>query len=174
MEYEKLIVTRGLPKTGQVTSWSVADDGHVQAGWWRNTRGKINKVRFQERDIGVDIVVLDRATGLMWVKDTVIDYTWLNACSYCYNLNFAGFTDWRLPNIFELYSLSDFSKNPPVRSEFNWQYVTYGYYWSGTVYTPHSGYCMCHDADSGRLTNRNKTYLHMVRPVRTIKKEDYF
>jgi hypothetical protein len=36
---------------------------------------------------------------------TPVYVTWANAVDYCLALEYAGFTDWRLPNIFELVSL---------------------------------------------------------------------
>ena len=55
-----------------------------------------------------DGTVTDNVTGLMWQKeddDNVRD--WEAALSYCESLSLAGFSDWRLPNIKELDSITD-------------------------------------------------------------------
>jgi len=110
------IITRGLPKTGQVTQYRAGDDGQYEAGWWRGRLNANNRDRFIIRTIivngGVD-VVLDRATGLMWPRDLTAAGAnngnltqWNPAIDWALALDFAGFTDWRLPNILELFSLA--------------------------------------------------------------------
>jgi hypothetical protein len=50
--------------------------------------------------------VTDNATGLMWQKeDDNIKRTWTEAVSYCDALILAGYSDWRLPTVNELWSL---------------------------------------------------------------------
>jgi hypothetical protein len=67
-------------------------------------------------------VVFDTASKLMWQDNNdaiYYIYTWENAISYCENLNFSGATDWRVPNINELYTLVDFTKsNPAINTKF--------------------------------------------------------
>jgi hypothetical protein len=56
--------------------------------------------------------VTDSNTGLMWQKATASErYGWTEAMSYAENLTFAGYNDWRLPTIKELYSLINFNGN---------------------------------------------------------------
>lgn len=99
-----------------------------------------------------DKTVTDNNTGMMWQKTP--DYkhhSYDNAISYCETLTTAGYSDWRLPTIKELYSLADFRGeivNPRKESEntpyidtnyFDFQYdkrMAYiGQYWSKTKYT---------------------------------------
>jgi hypothetical protein len=55
-----------------------------------------------------DDTVTDSSTGLIWQKgDSTYSQTWATALSYCENLTLGGYSDWRLPNIKELQSLSD-------------------------------------------------------------------
>jgi len=52
-----------------------------------------------------DGTVTDNITGLMWVKDMEEKVTWENALSGVENFSLAGYEDWRMPGIKELYSL---------------------------------------------------------------------
>lgn len=66
--------------------------------------------------------ITDNVTGMMWQQSpdtngdgviTVADkFTSDGAVSYCENLSLAGYTDWRLPDIKQLYSLMDFPCAP--------------------------------------------------------------
>ena len=58
-----------------------------------------------------DGTITDQATGLMWQKaDDGQTRDWPEALQYAKNLNFAGHSDWRLPNAKELHSLVDYEK----------------------------------------------------------------
>ncbi|WP_413698864.1 DUF1566 domain-containing protein [Psychromonas sp. KJ10-10] len=99
-----------------------------------------------------DKTVTDNNTGMMWQKTPDYEhYSYDDAIGYCEVLTTAGYTDWRLPTIKELYSLSDFRGeivNPRNESEntpyidteyFDFRYdkrMAYiGQYWSITKYT---------------------------------------
>ncbi|MCP4538200.1 MAG: DUF1566 domain-containing protein, partial [Chloroflexi bacterium] len=76
-----------------------------------------------------DGTVSDNVSGLMWQKspntdgDDDIDaddkLTYTGAQAYCENLSLANHTDWRLPEIKQLYSLIDFSGLDPSGYEGN-------------------------------------------------------
>ena len=55
-------------------------------------------------------VIFDAGTNLYWQKDSAQIDSWKEALSYCENLEYAGFDDWRLPNKNELVSLVNYSK----------------------------------------------------------------
>ena len=109
-----------LPRTGQNILSRIGDDAYYKKG--RNVL----------LDNG-DGTVTDSRTGLMWPKDgTGAGYsnqaskTWDAAIDWAEALNFAGYTDWRLPNINELKSFQ----------EVTWGYYQsqpYGNYWSSTT-----------------------------------------
>lgn len=106
------IITRGLPKTGQATQFRAGDDGQFEAGWWKGRLNANNRDRWIVKAPGGAIVVLDQATGLMWPADFTAaggnlgnTLLWNAAVDWALALDFAGFTDWRLPNILELFSL---------------------------------------------------------------------
>ncbi|RME75967.1 MAG: DUF1566 domain-containing protein [Chloroflexi bacterium] len=61
-----------------------------------------------------DGTVTDNVTGLTWQKTPPQqDFTWQDAADYCQSLTLAGYDDWRLPNVKELFSISDFSSGWP-------------------------------------------------------------
>lgn len=58
--------------------------------------------------------VTDNNTGLMWQQiPTSDEFTWQEAVDYCNDLEFGGYDDWRMPNLKELFSISDFSTGWP-------------------------------------------------------------
>ncbi len=70
----------------------------------------------------VDETVTCKDTNLMWQDDEsakTTEKTWKEAIEYCESLNFAGYSDWRLPNKNELLSIVDRSKsNPAINGAF--------------------------------------------------------
>lgn len=134
------VLSRGLPKTGQEVSDVIGDDGEHEAGWWVGRLNVNNRTRFLVKTINGDDVVVDLATGLMWARDGTaaggfggLTRAWVTMLGVCNELTFAGFTDWRLPNINELCSIVNFSIwNPAVYDVF--QNILYTEkYWSSTT-----------------------------------------
>ncbi|MBF0224980.1 MAG: DUF1566 domain-containing protein [Desulfobacterales bacterium] len=60
-----------------------------------------------------DGTITDNNTGLMWQKDPGSKMTYTAAAAGASSFNLAGYTDWRLPTIKELYSLILFSGMDP-------------------------------------------------------------
>jgi hypothetical protein len=64
-----------------------------------------------------DGTVTDRATGLMWMQsDSRRTMNWEQALQYAEDLQFAGYDDWRLPNVKELQSIVDYRRAPDARA----------------------------------------------------------
>ncbi len=104
-----------------------------------------------------DGTITDRATGLIWSK---LDsghleagekkngkLNWQQALHWCEDLQYAGHSDWRLPNIKELQSLVDYTRSPDttgsaaidpvfrvaeIRDALG--EVNYPFYWSSTTH----------------------------------------
>ncbi len=58
-----------------------------------------------EKETQTHATVKDNLTGLVWTKDYKFSVKWDEASAYCENLDYAGLTNWRLPDIKELISL---------------------------------------------------------------------
>lgn len=140
MKATKIALTRGLPKTRQTTEFRSGDDGTYEAGWWIGKMLANNKVRFIEKTIAGDDVVICRATGLMFPKnfsgaggDNGNGAQWNNSIDFCNDLDFAGFTDWRLPNVFEMISIShSYASFPCIITPFTGVNTATGYWTSST------------------------------------------
>jgi hypothetical protein len=97
-----------------------------------------------ERFVTEEVSVCDRLTGLFWLKhEYLIDQpvSWKEALNAVEQLNIrklGGYSDWCLPNIRELESLTDMnSHSPALHNNHPFQKVGDGY-WSSTtsVYEP--------------------------------------
>jgi hypothetical protein len=57
--------------------------------------------------------ISDLATGLMWMEgDNGEALLWENALDYAERYEYAGYNDWRLPDVKELHSIVDYSRSP--------------------------------------------------------------
>lgn len=173
---QKNIITRGLPKTGQVTSYLAGDDGTFEAGWWKGRLNANNRTRFLTRTLAGDDIVKDRATGLMWARDGLAAgcnngalITWADAIVYCNFLNFGGFEDWRLPNVMELLSICNWSiVSPTAWPVFtDWQPLNYIGYWTSTTYIGNTLNAWYVRFNGGQNVTALKTSTKYLRAVRS-------
>ena len=74
-------------------------------------------------------IVEDSATGFMWQGTYTSQKTWSEALQYCEDLTYAGYSNWRLPNINELASIVTYEQSNPA-SEF--PDMPASYFWSST------------------------------------------
>jgi len=110
-------------------------------------RGNTNYGTNEFQDNG-DGTITDNATGLMWMQeDNGEGVLWEDALSYAENFEYAGHTDWRLPDVKELQSIVDYTRSPETTGSaaidplFNCTEITneageadYPFYWSGTTH----------------------------------------
>jgi uncharacterized protein DUF1566 len=139
----------GLPATGQMMCYDlyaneidcVSPDFPGQDGFYR--AGCSGEGRFVDNRDGT---VTDTCTELMWQIDTA-DINgngmigdedrpdWSGALKYCEELELAGHTDWRLPNVREIQSIVDFGRfQPSIDPVFsaNFGGLSAGWYWSSS------------------------------------------
>jgi len=116
-----------------ITCTGTGQDGELQKGVARSYT-----------DNG-DGTITDNNTGLIWQKqDNATTYAWANALTYC-NANTAALpgTGWRLPNVYELYSLVDFGVAvAPFINRTYFAAPENSYYWSSTTYPANYSYAM--------------------------------
>ncbi len=78
-----------------------------------------NDREFADYDAGSDTVVTDSLTGLEWQKayvEEVPGMAWDVAMNHCHDSEYAGHTDWRLPDYHELIDLVDYGRRAPASS----------------------------------------------------------
>ncbi len=88
--------------------------------------------------INGDGTVTDNVTGLMWQQeDDDITRDWESAIAYCENLIVppTTYSDWRLPNSKELFSIVDNLQYSPAIDSIAFLNTNSSYYWSSTTYT---------------------------------------
>lgn len=103
--------------TGQITLYDVNGEvldkllpGDTLFGQDANYTSGV-KMSYQDNGNGT---ITDLNTGLMWQEIPVSDgFTWQDAVDYCEELELAGYDDWRIPSLKELFSISDFSSGWP-------------------------------------------------------------
>ena len=101
--------------------------------------GKCTPQSFTVKVFSGDNVVLDNSTGLMWQQTILTDtYKWADAVSYCNDLSYAGYSDWRLPTPQELLTIVDNSKYGPAINTTYFPNMSSTsdsvYYWSSKPY----------------------------------------
>jgi hypothetical protein len=159
-----------VPKTGQTDSYGViGTDGDLEKGVaWPTPR-------FNDNNNGT---VTDKLTELIWMKNGNAFglRTWLQALSNAnalYSGSISGLTDgsktgdWRLPNIQELQSLVDYSRNavPAIPAGTPFINVQSGY-WSSTTYANYPPYAWMVNFIGGFVDNDDKTTVNYVWCVR--------
>ena len=79
--------------------------------------GKVTAETYSTVTENGDEMISDSSTNLFWQKEPVKKATWKEALEYCESLDYAGHSDWRLPNKNELLSLVDYSKLEEAEEE---------------------------------------------------------
>ena len=138
-----------FPDTGQTGCWNAAGGsitcGNAPVGqdaeYTSSNSGTCNP-SFTDNANGT---ITDNCTNLIWQKcskglsgsdcgtGTIETEYWVAALSYCEGLDFAGSTNWRLPNIKELMSIIDFQNSEPSINPTYFPATQPNTYWSSTT-----------------------------------------
>ena len=110
--------------------------------------------------------VTDQHTGLDWQQqDDGGKRTWEEGIAYCEGLSLANQTDWRLPNIKELESITDDNRlNPAIDPIFTG--TSASNYWSSTTYARFSDSAWYVDFSDSYVSVYYKSSHYYVRCVR--------
>lgn len=134
-----------------------------------------------------DFTVSDHATGLMWkqcsegqnnnstCRGSVSTHTWQAALQVAPTLNttggFAGFTDWRLPNIKELRSIVEVACHTPAINNNRFPNSDSGNYWSATASVSNINNAWRIEFEEGSTSDSrdSRSNSYAVRLVRTLQ-----
>lgn len=164
----KVWVTNGGGGIGNHLKSETISAGGTKKMHARCTRETQNSITITTRflDNG-DGTVLDRLTDLTWEKSiNATAVTWEDAILYCEGLTLGGNSDWRLPNIKEIRSLSDENKVQPSVNNTTFTGVTITKYWSSTSLPNQTTKAWYLDNNFGITTYDVKTATHSVWAVR--------
>lgn len=129
-----------------------------------------------------DGTVTDTKTGLMWkqcseglsgsncVTGSVTTHTWQGALQLVETLNssggFAGYTDWRLPNLKELRSIVEEQCYSPAINSTRFPNTPSSFFWSSSPYARNSAYAWSVGFNIGYAYYGNRSDPSRVRLVR--------
>ncbi len=132
---------------GRIKGYGLTFPGGEKTFYLLYVRGnsEYGKNKFLDNGNGT---ISDNATGLMWMQnDNATAVNWQDALEYAENIEFAGYNDWRLPDVKELQSIVDYTRSPftsnsaAIDPVFNCTKITneagnedYPYYWSSTTH----------------------------------------
>lgn len=144
-----------VPRTGATNSLAPGDDGDRQTGvpW--------PEPRFTPLSGPASNCVIDNLTGLMWIRSpdglAPENNTYYQHLNFCNALDGTGgrggYTDWRMPNIRELFSLVDLSRaSPALPVGHPFHLPTGGNLWAWSSTVQRGGFVRLLIVESGRLS----------------------
>jgi hypothetical protein len=87
------------------------------------------------------VAVLDNRTSLVWTVKETKPMAWKKAHAAVAKLDIAGFTDWRLPTVEELFLLADRTKYSPAIDTAFFPDCKSDWYWTSTPAASSPGDC---------------------------------
>ena len=112
--------------------------------------------------------VLDPRTGLMWPEKSTKVKNYAAALKVPAKLKVAGFTDWRMPTVEELFLLADRTRmSPAIDTEF-FPDTKNDWYWTSTLHATAPAECawVVHFYYGGLASYNDRDYDGFVRAVR--------
>jgi hypothetical protein len=85
------------------------------------------------------VAVLDTKTNLMWAVEVLKRQTWKKALKAPEKLAIAGFKDWRLPTVEELFCLADRTRVDPAIDVDFFPETPVSWFWTSTPYASSPG-----------------------------------
>lgn len=90
--------------------------------------------RFQIIELNNVEIVRDLKSGIIWQKNFSKGFGWSDSMVFCEHSDYAGFSDWRLPNINELVSLTSYQKGGSSEFPADSSLLSFmSYLWSSTT-----------------------------------------
>ena len=192
-----LYANRGLPATGQTTCYNAAgtiiscqatgQDGDL-------LKGAAKKYSYSDDgtiDTEAENILTDSNTGLMWIRNHTLvtgsetgaggnqnisaAMAWETALTRSNALTYGGYSDWRLPNAYELFSICLLEKaaitdvkaaSAPYINQYAFPSTVSSYYWSATTYPYNTNFALYVYFNDGRVSLSLKANGHCVRCVR--------
>jgi hypothetical protein len=153
-----------LPDTGQTLSYTTT--------YGEDNDYSINTPSFTNNGNGT---ISDNVTGLMWQQADDGEMIYENAAPYCDALNFAGYTDWRLPSPVEGFSILNLQNNNPALNTTFFTTSVAEYWWTNKTQVNDNTKVWCTNAGGG-VGNKPKsetisaggTFKYHTRCVRDI------
>jgi len=151
-------------------------------------RGFCTKRHFSVKsDVENEKVTIDNYTGLEWTSSFFPEKTWNEASDSCKNLEYGGFSDWRLPTLPEAFTIAGLNDEEAAESGFEYRQNSSKdlYFWTlSSDYSDYSGnyypYIIKDHNDSGEgsvydveTTIAQQDETHILRCVRGEKYDTY-
>lgn len=122
-----------------------------------------NNNKFSRKTFNGEDVLINERTTLIWADTHASIKAWKDALEYCQDLVFAGFSDWRLPNVNELKTLLDYSLTHPSTT---FPAMPAQPFWSSTTYSGYSEYGWYVSFLYGEVYYHTKSNLYHAKCVR--------
>ncbi len=125
-----------------------------------------NQRNFEIQTKNNEKVVIDSITHLMWQQDITPGKTWKDAIIYCDNLNYAGYTDWRLPTVKELTDLVNYSRIGPSIDTSHFPDTPPVWFWTSNQAFPYPSNAWVVDFNEGYVYYSPVNNYNLIRCVR--------
>ena len=126
LDKEKSLWSGKYLASNSSNAWGMLKDGDdfLLSVWQKTGSYYVRCVRgetpakplFKTFELNGGKIVRDMESGLAWTASPEPVSSWKEALAYCENLDYAGFSDWRVPNMHEIISLADYGKSNPATS----------------------------------------------------------